>query len=80
MESKEFMSIEEIVKIKSKYALVVCEENGKNEETNDILWYASYLIKVYERFGLTTKITKDIYDFRKGNWELYKLLQRRGEI
>lgn len=77
---KEFISIEEIREIKSKYTLKACEENGKNKKTtNMVLWYASHLIKVYERFGTTTKIEKDIHEFRKGNWELCRILEKIGE-
>lgn len=75
--SKEFMSIKEIMDVQSEYALKACEEAGKNKETNLILWYASRLIRVYERFGNSTKIEKDIEDFRRGNWELCKIIERR---
>ena len=74
--SKEFMSIEEIMAIKSEYTFKACEENSKNDKTNSILWYASYLVRVYERFGASSKIEKDIKDYRKGNWELCNILNK----
>jgi len=59
-----FVTIERLEEIKSEYTMKACEENGKSEETNRILWYASRAIVVYNRFGNTTKIEKDIKEFR----------------
>lgn len=65
-----FMSIERLMEIKSEYAKKACEENGENKRTNDILWYASYAINAYNRFGLKTNIKKDIQDFRNAVGEM----------
>ena len=74
-----FLTIEQLMDIKSRYAINACEENGMNDITNDILWYASYAIIIYNRFGLTTKIEKNIREFRKTVVELYLILKRIEE-
>jgi len=74
-----FLTIEQLMDIKSRYAIKACEENGMNDITNDILWYASYAIIIYNRFGLTTKIEKNIREFRKTVVELYLILKRIEE-
>jgi len=65
-----FISIEQVREIKSKYALKACEEDGQNDNTNKILWYASYAIKVYERMGESSNIKKDIKEFRQAIGEM----------
>ena len=71
-----FLTIEQLMDIKSKYTIKACEENATNDITNDILWYASYAIIIYNEFGLTLKIEKKVKEFRKTVGELYLLLKR----
>lgn len=70
MMNLKFISIEQVREIKSKYALKACEEDGQNPNTNEILWYASYAIKVYERMGESSNIKKDIKEFRQAIGEM----------
>ena len=78
MNKREYLTIYEIIKIKEEYALKACEENGKNEITNDVLWYAGYVLKLYDKFGTDTKIYKQIRTFRKANWELCAYMKQHN--
>lgn len=72
----EWLTIEQLKEIKSKYTSKACMENGENDTTNDIVWYASYAILIYDGFGNKLKIEKDIKHFRKTVGELYLILKR----
>jgi len=59
-----------LIVIKSEYTMKACEEDGKNKRTNTILWYASHAILIYNRFGTTSKIEKDVKEFKQTVGEL----------
>jgi hypothetical protein len=74
-----FITIEKVMEIKSKYALKACEENGKNDRTNSILWYTSHAIIMYNKIGSTSKIEKDIKDYRNTVGELVLIIGKEAE-
>lgn len=78
METSKFITIEQVREIKSIYAIKACDENGKNKRTNNILWYASHILILYDRLGITSKIEKDIKQFRKTVGELTLILEREA--
>lgn len=71
---RKFVEIEDLRKIKAEYAMKACEEDGSNERTNSILWYSSRAIYLYDQMGKSSKIEKDIKEFRAVVGELVLMI------
>lgn len=59
------VTIEELMEIKAKYVAKACAEFGKNEDTNEVLWYASNAIQQYNEIGNSVRIKEAIEQFYK---------------
>jgi len=83
MDGLEFLTIEELVKLKSEYTMKALREYRDTKKvskmTEQVLWYASRAIFEYEAFGNDTNTQKRIKEYYHCNGELELMLRKETD-